>query len=137
MSLKKKPRQLVDVEVVCTPEVELSVLVDPITGVETKTEIIPGVKGTTFIPSVSSEGIISWTNDGDLPNPEPVNIQGPPTTVNGKTGVSITLTAEDVGALPSDTFIPVYSAGEGITIQNYVISIQDGYILDCGTSEDV
>ena len=74
MSLKKKPRQLVDVEVVCTPEVELSVLVDPITGVETKTEIIPGVKGTTFIPSVSSEGIISWTNDGDLPNPEPVNI---------------------------------------------------------------
>lgn len=137
MSLKKKPRQLVNVEVICTPAVEVETLIDPITGVEIKPEIIPGVKGTTFIPSVSSDGIISWTNDGNLPNPEPVNIQGPPTTVNGKTGVSITLTAEDVGALPSDTFIPVYSAGEGITIENYVISLQDNYILDCGTSEDI
>ena len=33
--------------------------------------------GTTFIPSVSQDGIISWTNDGDLPNPTPVNIKGP------------------------------------------------------------
>lgn len=30
--------------------------------------------GTTFIPSVTSSGIISWTNDGDLPNPSPVNL---------------------------------------------------------------
>lgn len=27
-------------------------------------------------PSVSADGIISWTNDKDLPNPEPVNIKG-------------------------------------------------------------
>ena len=33
--------------------------------------------GTTFIPSVSQDGVISWTNDGDLPNPTPVNIKGP------------------------------------------------------------
>ena len=37
----------------------------------------PGKDGVTFIPSVSEEGIISWTNDGDLPNPEPVDIMGP------------------------------------------------------------
>lgn len=37
----------------------------------------PGPAGTTFTPSVSSAGVISWTNDGDLPNPEPVNIMGP------------------------------------------------------------
>ena len=35
-----------------------------------------GQNGATFIPSVSADGIISWTNDKDLPNPEPVNIKG-------------------------------------------------------------
>ncbi len=32
--------------------------------------------GTTFTPSVSSAGVISWTNDGGLDNPSPVNIKG-------------------------------------------------------------
>lgn len=36
-----------------------------------------GEPGVTFTPSVSLEGIISWTNDGGLPNPDPVNIKGP------------------------------------------------------------
>lgn len=36
-----------------------------------------GDDGATFIPHVSEDGIISWTNDGDLPNPEPRNIKGP------------------------------------------------------------
>ena len=35
-----------------------------------------GKNGTTFIPSVSKDGVISWTNDGGLPNPKPVNIKG-------------------------------------------------------------
>ena len=35
-----------------------------------------GEDGATFIPSVSSDGVISWTNNKDLPNPEPVNIMG-------------------------------------------------------------
>lgn len=35
-----------------------------------------GEDGATFIPSVSDDGVISWTNDKDLPNPEPVNIKG-------------------------------------------------------------
>lgn len=35
-----------------------------------------GQNGATFIPAVSTEGIISWTNDRDLPNPPPVNIKG-------------------------------------------------------------
>lgn len=33
--------------------------------------------GTTFTPSVSTDGVISWTNDGDLDNPPSVNIKGP------------------------------------------------------------
>lgn len=37
-----------------------------------------GDNGATFIPSVSADGVISWTNDKGLPNPEPVNIKGAP-----------------------------------------------------------
>lgn len=36
-----------------------------------------GGSGATFTPSVSSAGVISWTNDKGLPNPTPVNIKGP------------------------------------------------------------
>lgn len=35
-----------------------------------------GKNGATFIPSVSEEGIISWTNDRNLENPSPVDIKG-------------------------------------------------------------
>lgn len=38
---------------------------------------IKGDDGTTFRPSVSAAGVISWTNNGGLPNPTPVNIMGP------------------------------------------------------------
>ena len=31
-------------------------------------------KGVTFTPSVSSDGVLSWTNDGGLENPESVNL---------------------------------------------------------------
>lgn len=36
-----------------------------------------GNNGATFTPSVSPDGVISWTNDKELPNPDPVNIKGP------------------------------------------------------------
>lgn len=36
-----------------------------------------GRDGVTFTPSVSSEGVISWTNDGDLANPPRRDITGP------------------------------------------------------------
>ncbi|MBQ3527349.1 MAG: SGNH/GDSL hydrolase family protein [Clostridia bacterium] len=35
-----------------------------------------GESGATFIPSVSKEGILSWTNDKGLANPAPVSIKG-------------------------------------------------------------
>lgn len=41
-----------------------------------------GNDGVIFIPSVSEDGIISWTNNGGLPNPIPVDIKGP----QGETG---------------------------------------------------
>lgn len=36
-----------------------------------------GENGATFTPDVSSDGTLSWTNDKNLPNPDPVNIKGP------------------------------------------------------------
>lgn len=54
-----------------------------------------------FVPSVDADGWLSWTNDGGLPNPEPVNIKGPPgagavESVNGQTG-AVVLTSVDIG----------------------------------------
>lgn len=43
-------------------------------------------KGTTFTPSVSTAGVISWTNDGGQTNPASVNIKGN----KGDQGTSIT-----------------------------------------------
>ena len=36
-----------------------------------------GANGATFIPYVAADGTLSWTNDGSLDNPSPVNIKGP------------------------------------------------------------
>jgi hypothetical protein len=41
--------------------------------------------GATFVPNVSTEGIISWDNNKGLKNPLPVNIKGP----KGNDGISI------------------------------------------------
>lgn len=38
----------------------------------------PGANGVTFTPHLSAEGVLSWTNDGGLANPDPVNIKGAP-----------------------------------------------------------
>lgn len=40
------------------------------------------VSGATFIPHISDEGMLYWTNDKDLPNPTPVQI----TAVKGEKG---------------------------------------------------
>lgn len=36
-----------------------------------------GDVGYVFTPSINSEGVVSWTNNGGLPNPEPVSVRGP------------------------------------------------------------
>ena len=35
-----------------------------------------GINGKTFTPAVDTNGNLSWSNDGGLPNPETVNIKG-------------------------------------------------------------
>lgn len=36
-----------------------------------------GGSGGIFVPSLSEDGVLSWTNNAGLPNPEPVSILGP------------------------------------------------------------
>lgn len=43
----------------------------------TADDVPSGTNGTTFTPHVSSDGTLSWTNDGGETNPDPVNIKGP------------------------------------------------------------
>ena len=37
-----------------------------------------GLVGPYYIPHISTDGVLSWTNTGSLPNPAPVDISGPP-----------------------------------------------------------
>ena len=52
--------------------------------------------GATYPPAVSEEGVISLTNDQELPNPASVNIKGPagpaPTVTVSKVGKVVTVT---------------------------------------------
>ena len=79
-----------------------------------------GQNGYTFTPSVSAEGVISWTNDGGLVNPEPVNIKGPagPAGADGKAGMD--------GKTPikgTDYFTPEDKAG---LVQDVLAALPDG-----------
>jgi len=63
--------------------------------------VADGRAGTAFIPSVSDAGDLSWTNDGGLENPAPVNIAGPEGP-RGAAGVGVaaivqTVTSPDSG----------------------------------------
>lgn len=65
-----------------------------------------GEDGTTFTPSVSASGILSWTNNGGLENPAPVDIRGPAGKDGeqgpaGEDGLGVpAATAEDAGKVP-------------------------------------
>lgn len=64
----------------------------------------PGADGATFIPSVSEDGIISWTNDKNLENPEPVNIKGG----KGDYGNGIDYIQDMSGVLDGYTTLDIY-----------------------------
>lgn len=71
-----------------------------------------GKNGSTFTPSVSEDGTLSWTNDGDLDNPEPVNIKGP----KGDKG--------DPGA-PGEDGAQGEKGDDGLSA--YEVAVQNGY----------
>lgn len=90
-----------------------------------------GQNGATFYPSVSTEGVISWTNDRDLPNPEPVNIKGEKgdsgtifttdETLTLRNGILSVNTAEEPD--PNNT-LPITSAAVASTVGNIEILLK-------------
>lgn len=67
-----------------------------------------GPQGYTYTPAVSEEGVISWTNDGSLPNPSPVNITGP----QGQPGETPDITVGTVETLDPDQDATANITGE-------------------------
>lgn len=62
---------------------------------------ITGKDGTTFTPSVSASGDLSWTNDGGKENPETVNIKGPQGEPGEKGDTGSPGAKGDTGATPN------------------------------------
>lgn len=83
--------------------------------------------GPYFTPSVSSDGTLSWTNNGDLVNPTPRNIRGPQ-GVQGETGATGNGIAsiEKIGTVDLvDTYRITYTNGDTFTY-----TITNGYTQD-------
>ena len=71
----------------------------------------PGQDGTTFTPSVSAAGVLSWTNDGGKQNPASVSIRGPAGTP-GQDGAAGPAGADGAPGQDGTTFTPhVSTAG--------------------------
>lgn len=83
---------------------------------------IKGDKGTTFVPSVDTDGNISWSNTDGIDNPETVNIKGPKGDKGSDATVPIA-TIEILGKVKPDgktTFIDedgtLHAKGGGTTV---------------------
>ena len=63
-----------------------------------------GKDGVTFTPSVDTNGNLSWSNDGNLPNPETVNLRG-------AQGEAATVQVGQVTTLPSGSQATVTNSG--------------------------
>lgn len=84
--------------------------------------VIPSVSdGTTFTPSVSSEGVISWTNDGGRTNPQSVNIKGPQ-------GDDYVLTEQDKEDIAEEVLSDIGVVAPTMTkfVSSGLVSIDDG-----------
>ena len=83
-----------------------------------------GATGPYFTPSVSNEGVISWTNNGELDNPSSVNIKGPQGIqgIQGEKGNKGDKGDKGEKGDKGDKG----STGDSVTITNTVISYQNG-----------
>lgn len=78
-----------------------------------------GGGGVTFTPDVSADGTLSWTNNGGLENPQPVNLTGPagPTGADGAAGFS-PIIAENADNTDATFRLDVTDAGGTVTTPN-------------------
>lgn len=75
-----------------------------------------GKDGATFTPSVDAEGNLSWTNNGELENPDTVNIKGAP-GADGENGGYYTPSVDDDGNLTWTGSQPDMPSVEGANIK--------------------
>lgn len=64
-----------------------------------------GLRGPYYTPVVSADGTLSWVNNGGLPNPQPVNIAGPPGQGLEIQGVVETVQQLPTGAAQGDVWL--------------------------------
>ena len=86
-----------------------------------------GTVGAHFTPSVSDDGVLSWTNNGGLGNPQPVNIRGPQ-GVQGEQGRGLTILGyyNTLAILQSSVLAPNGGDAYGVvTTSPYEIYIWD------------
>lgn len=81
------------------------------------TYTVAGSDAATYIPTVSQEGVLSWTNEKGMENPAPVNIMGPKgnTGPQGPAGKDYVLTAADkaeIAELAGTAVVPDYWLSE-------------------------
>lgn len=76
--------------------------------------------GTTFTPTVSEDGVLSWTNDGGKANPDPVNIKGPQGEKGEDGAFRINVTYSD-GAYSADKTFDEIKAAYDAGKQPYVV----------------
>lgn len=93
--------------------------------------------GATFIPHISPDGTVSWTNNKNLPNPAPVNVRGPrgPQGEPGDDGArgalwwfSISPKSND-DAVPFNVMVGSLQAGSDTVLPGDMIICSDGYVL--------
>ena len=93
---------------------------------EDRFQMLEGLRGPYFTPSVNEDGVISWTNNGGLRNPPAVNIKGPP----GQ-GLAIGGIVESTSDLPaSDNTGKTWLVGTEPPYEGYVYV--DGAWADIG-----
>lgn len=91
--------------------------------------------GATFTPSVSEDGVLSWTNDKGLDNPESVNIKGAdgkdgyngfsPTVIVTKSGKETEIYINDANGSQSATILDGADGKDGTNGKDYVLTEAD------------
>lgn len=87
---------------------------------------LKGASGTTFVPSVSEDGTLSWSNEDGKANPASVNIKGN----DGKTGTTIYTCSESPfpqSALVGDLVLITSNSIQGTSLGDVLQKSADGW----------
>lgn len=84
---------------------------------------LQGAPGAVFTPTVSADGVLSWTNNGGLANPGSVNIKGAPGEAgqdgsDGKDGTSVTVKSVSETTEDGKENIVTFSDGKTLKVKN-------------------